>query len=375
MANNMAKNWCMTINNYDEVEIGTIGLKLQTWCIYYVVGKEVGESGTPHLQCFFSLKAKKRMAALKKIFPTAHLEVKSKKSTMREAADYCKKDGDFFEFGVLPEEGREKGLKVINDNYEETVALAKDGDILAINPEHLLKYYNTIKRIKHDFKKMPENLTWEEGHQPNIWIHGPTGTGKSWRAREMLGDGFYTKIAANKWWDKYDGEDGVLIEDMDTSHSYMGGYMKIWSDKYAFSVEVKCSADLIRPKIIIVTSNYSIEQVFPDPSIHKPLLRRFKVIHMAVPWNATVDEALVREKIVQDAKDAWSEALKKKKRKFDQPMPRPTLLRRNAVGDLVPWVQTQRVMNEFIEDPRAGVDVEIESDSDHLLSDDEIDEI
>jgi len=360
MSNNMAKNWCMTINNYAESMNGAwFDQFFFPECVYLVVGKEVGESGTPHLQCFFSLKAKKRMSSLKKIFPTAHLEVKAKKSTMLEASDYCKKDGNFFEMGVLPDDGTKAGLKKISDNYEETVELAKNGKLDEINAEHLLKYYGTIKKIAHDNKKMPENLDWVE--TPNIWIYGETGFGKSHRAREILGEPFYTKIAANKWWDKYDGEEGVLIEDMDLTHSYMGYYLKIWADKYAFAVEVKCSADLIRPKVIIVTSNYPIERVFPDPSIHLPLMRRFKVIHMNVAWNANVGDVL--EWNPQES--VHSETFKK--RKFDQPLARPSLLRRDAHGDLVPWIQTQRVMDEFIEDPRTGVDVDITSDSEDLL--------
>lgn len=353
----MAKNWCFTINNYSGDDEDLVRA-LQTVCSYVVYGREVGAEGTPHLQGFLCLKAKKRMATLKKLLPRAHLEVKSKRSTMEEASTYCKKDGNFWEFGSLPEDGTAKGLKVIADNYEETVELAKAGRTDEIGAEHLLKYYNTIKKIAHDNKKMPENLTWT--NPPNIWIWGPTGTGKSYRAREILGDDFYIKIAANKWWDKYNGQDGVLIEDVDVTHSYMGYYFKIWADKYAFSVEVKCSGDLIRPKVIIITSNYSIEQVFPDRSIHEPLLRRFKVIHMDKPWNATVNEILHWE-------PEGNKPEREKKRKFDQPLPRPSLLRRDAKGDLVPWVQTQKVMDEFIEDPRTGQDDPYDSSSDDLM--------
>lgn len=71
--------------------------------------------------------------------------------------------------------------------------------------------------------------------------------------------------------------------------------MKIWTDKYAFSVEVKNSGDMIRPRVVVVTSNYKIEQIFPDPSIHEPLLARFKVIHKEHPWDANVNTVLVRQ--------------------------------------------------------------------------------
>lgn len=358
--NNMAKYWCFTLNNWTPEEEHQIQYELtfKDACDYVVYGREIGENETPHLQGFFCLRTKKRLATLKKFLNRAHLEVKSKKSTMKQASDYCKKEGNFWEWGTLPEDSTSKGLKVIAENYDETVELAKQGRIDEIGAEHLLKYYPTIKKIQNDNKKMPSNLDWTT--PPNIWIWGPTGTGKSYRAREILGDKFYTKIAANKWWDKYNGEDGVLIEDMDVTHSYMGYYLKIWADKYAFSVEVKCSGDLIRPKVIIVTSNYPIDMVFPDKSIHQPLLRRFQIIHMEHPWNATINDVLKW----QDVGEAKNH---EKKRKFDQPLPRPSLLRRDAHGDLVPWKQTQKVMDEFIEDPRTGQDDPYESSSDDLI--------
>lgn len=201
-------------------------------------------------------------------------------------------------------------MKVIADKYTDTISKAKAGKIDEIVPEHQLRYYKTIKQIQKDNKKMPESLTWSEGNQPNLWIYGPTGmffyllmyplfnltllgTGKSYFARHHLQNHFYSKIASNKWWDKYDNEENVLIEDMDLSHAYQGYYLKIWADKYAFPVEVKNSGDLIRPKIIVVTSNYSIKEVFPDKSIHEPLLRRFHEIKKEVPYDATVNTYLV----------------------------------------------------------------------------------
>lgn len=176
-----------------------------------------------------------------------------------------------------------------------------------------------------------------------------------------MGQNFYPKIASNKWWDKYKGEENVLIEDMDTTHAYQGYYLKIWADKYAFPVEVKNGADWIRPKIIIVTSNYTIEQVFPDPAIHKPLLERFKVIHKDKRWNATAFTELmnVEDSFEDEKKDSVyqqrtngkvfkSKPLKKKSRKYDKPLKKPALFRQNADGDIVPNHEKQVLMEESL---------------------------
>lgn len=89
---NLAKHWAgCTLNNYTDADEARFIAIIQPLADYYVYGKEVGASGTPHLQFMISFKTKKRLTAIKKIFPTAHLEMKSPISTMKEASDYCKK--------------------------------------------------------------------------------------------------------------------------------------------------------------------------------------------------------------------------------------------------------------------------------------------
>lgn len=175
----------------------------------------------------------------------------------------------------------------------------------------------------------------------------------------MLGQKFYSKVASNKWWEKYKGEENVLIEDMDTTHTYQGYNMKIWADKYAFPVEIKFAADLIRPKIIIVTSNYTIQEVFPDPAIHLPLLERFKVIHKSKRWNANaftelmpvedsfeeIDENTRTNAKARFQKVQKSKPQKKRFRKFDQPVKKAALYRQNADGNIVANTEKQPLVS------------------------------
>jgi len=202
----------------------------------------------------------------------------------------------------------------------------------------------------------------------------------------MLSQKFYSKVASNKWWEKYQGEDNVLIEDMDTTHAYQGYNLKIWADKYAFPVEIKFAADLIRPKIIIVTSNYSIKDVFPDPSIHLPLLERFKVIHKTQRWNATVNSELMpvedsfeEEKAPNNATQAKKKSfitkpLKKKFRKYDKPLKKPALYRQNADGDIVPNHQKQPLMEESLALKEAQM-IATEEDHEPIVIEDSDDDI
>lgn len=55
--------------------------------------------------------------------------------------------------------------------------------------------------------------------------------------------------------------------------------MKRWADHYKFTAEVKGGATNLRPKRIVVTSNYHPRDIFEDPLVLAAIERRFDIIH------------------------------------------------------------------------------------------------
>lgn len=92
--NPQAKHWAgCTLNNYTDIDIAKFAVIIQPMADYYVYGKEKAPTtGTPHLQFMVCFKSVKRLTALMKILKAMWF-VKSQKSTMKEASDYCKKVG------------------------------------------------------------------------------------------------------------------------------------------------------------------------------------------------------------------------------------------------------------------------------------------
>lgn len=120
-----------------------------------------------------------------------------------------------------------------------------------------------------------------DGELINEWIYGPPGSGKTKYVFDTYDiDNLYIKNAKTKWWDGYNGQEIVLIDDFDMDCVHQGHYLKIWADRYPVNCEVKGGSRLIRPKKIIVTSNYTIGQLFFDSEMAAAINRRFKSIHM-----------------------------------------------------------------------------------------------
>lgn len=88
-----AKNWCFTLNNYTEDELASIVTFLNLAPNNYVIGREVGEEGTPHLQGYVSFEKKLRMNECKNINHRIHWEVA--KGNEKQNINYCTKDNKY----------------------------------------------------------------------------------------------------------------------------------------------------------------------------------------------------------------------------------------------------------------------------------------
>lgn len=263
--NKRVRNWVFTVNNWTLSDIDLFG---SLECSYLCYGKEVGESGTPHLQGMVVFENPRKLTGMKRIHPTAHWE--PMKGTFEQAREYCIKDGDIFERGCLPASQKEKGV-LGKRALEERWELAKQGKFQELDPENI-KVYEYIY-AKYSTKPMDNDIL------ENLWIVGPSGCGKSRKIRQEFPE-FYSK-PMSKWWDGYQLEETVVLDDFDPSHGkFLEYYLKIWADHYAFNAEVKGGMLNIRPKRIIVTSQYTIEECFESVEGREALNRRFKVEHM-----------------------------------------------------------------------------------------------
>ncbi len=100
--------WCFTLNNYNEAAQNAICTLLADADIvkYGVYGREVAPTtNTPHLQGFCIFHQRYRLGGVRALFEPYGVHLEAARGTSKEASDYCKKDGDFEEFGTLSVQG------------------------------------------------------------------------------------------------------------------------------------------------------------------------------------------------------------------------------------------------------------------------------
>lgn len=259
----------VTVNNWTEADSQCFA---DCGAQYYVYGDEVGDEGTPHLQGYVYFKSQRTMASLKKKFPRAHLD--KRKGSHEQAVDYCKKDGRFVEFGDPPEKNGGNRKEKIKRNHmlmtKPLIELVNDGDIS-------VGYVPTVKKARIILAQEGDAITTEECK--GLWIHGPPSTGKTHYVMSTH-ENVYMK-AQNKWWDGYQGEEVVLLDDFDCK--MLGHYLKRWMDKWKCFGEIKGGTVALRHTKFIITSNYLPSAIWnEDPVLADAISSRCVFKHMLV---------------------------------------------------------------------------------------------
>lgn len=264
------KNLCFTLNNPTITkEMFLTHLKENLDIIYVIIADEVGDSGTPHFQGFLQLQNKVRFKKLHEILMNAHIE--PLRGTPTQANEYCTKDGNYITHGILK---TQESIGVQNkEKWSQLLHLAQSGQMDAIHtdfPGEYIRYHAALHKVRVEAMKTLESSKF------CLWLFGEPGTGKSRFARDYDANAYWKN--PNKWWDNFN--DGfhktVIIDDIDKSHRVLGYHIKRWADRYPVLCETKGSSMYATYDNLIITSNYSIDEIwFDDKTLAAAIKRRF----------------------------------------------------------------------------------------------------
>ena len=274
------KHWCLTLNNFTDDEHAHIASLCDPDAPghigYLVLGQEVGETGTPHLQGYVELLTRKRLAWLREnISDRAHWE--PRRGTREQAREYCMKDGYWYETGTWHEEerGRRRDIEVMVQQASTGTPFYQ---ACLDQPSTAAFAFAYVKLLEGWALSM--TVPWRE---VEIVVKiGPTGCGKTRSSYDCWPDLFAQDCSAGGeiWWDGYSGQKRLLLDDFEGSLPYP--WLLRVLDGYPLRIKVKGAHTYGRWSQVFITSNIDIQAWYPKRSRIGSLLRRISRVERYV---------------------------------------------------------------------------------------------
>lgn len=223
---------------------------------YIIIGREVGENGTRHIQGYAEFPNRLRLNQLRLLLPDSHIE--ARRGNAQEARDYCTKDGDFDEYGEI-QVGRQGARSDLEQLHQSLLSSKRKRDIADDHFGCFIKYPRGIL-LYLDLMGRRRSIT----DPPSIIVyHGKTGTGKTravWENAPNIEDVY--PYPGSGWFDGYDNHPIVLFDDFGGSEFKISYLLKLL-DRYPFRVPVKGGFAHWCPSEIYITSNLDPHDWFP----------------------------------------------------------------------------------------------------------------
>jgi len=279
-----ARRWQITLNNpldkgFTRERIKTELHKLKS-IIYWCAADEVGtEEETPHVHIFLACSSPVRFSTLQNLFESkVHLEKCNGSSEQNRA--YVSKDGseNFEEWGDMPAD--RGGVCVEAVIIERIQDGANNAEILQEFP-HFLRGLRDVEHVRQTLKAEEYRNRWRD--LENIYIFGPTGTGKT--RFVMEGCGYENVYAVDNYkhpFDGYAGENVILLDEFTGAgisltelNQLLDGYPRRLRARY--QDKQACFERVFIVSNLDLRQQYAVEQ-HQHPTIWAAFLRRIHKI-------------------------------------------------------------------------------------------------
>jgi len=233
---------------------------------YCIAQEEVcPETKKEHIQGYIQFKKPIKFNTVKKLLPPGtHIE--KARGTAEENRKYCSKiesrkpGSETFESGEINYQGKRKDILEFTKACDEAKC---EADIY--NQDELrsvwVKYPGLYKRCKAvRIKPRDRHVTPEVS-----FYFGAPGVGKTRRVFDEHKDDVYMKDNT-KWWDGYEGQRCILIDELETSEHWRIEEMLRFLDRYPYQGQVKGGYVNVNSPFIAITSNKTLNDLYPSAS-------------------------------------------------------------------------------------------------------------
>lgn len=276
-----------TINNYTEDDVTS--LKEMNGVSYLCFGKEVGASGTPHLQGYMEFTSPKKASTLQKRF-RKRMHFEARRGSPKQCVEYCKKgsqskdewkslgvkgpnygvEADVYEHGELSHQGRRDDLTPV---YDAIMAGSPINQVAIDFPNQWIKYHK-------GFLDFYNRTKTHRAICPIVyWFYGEAGAGKTSAAVQRFVGDYFIKNSESVWWDGYTQQTCIIIDDFDFNEKIGFRNLLRIMDSFQYQVEVKGSTVALNSKYLIFTSDSHPQDYFPHDKKWAQVSRRIFRIH------------------------------------------------------------------------------------------------
>lgn len=282
----LAQKWCGTWNNPtmtgEELKTFVEGLEEVKLCVFQ---KEKGDNGTEHFQMYFETKKRMYTTGAHAMLNPIKMSLLHAKGTKQQNEKYCTKeegrvDGPWYANCTTDDFKRKSGNQGKRSDLDEFARMIKEEggiteDVFEAMPGHAMAYNKHAKALVAELKlteiKKKEMAYWQEQYQRrqrgeeiegqqqrNLKLYfGPTAVGKTTEVKlhvmGELGVPLFEKSAATKWWDGYQGENHVLVDE------YRGGQtideFKALTNIGEVAIEMKGTSGILVAEQMYFTTN------------------------------------------------------------------------------------------------------------------------
>lgn len=249
-----ARACAFTYHDYQNDNAETIFKQYITQsCRYGILGFEVcPETKRQHIQGYLAWDNPRSLKKFQQEINLKKFHYETARGTALQNKTYCSKDGNFWEHGVMPQQGERTDWQAVVNHLDE------GGDIQSAVGEqpHLLPAIRALQTYK--------SLITKSTHRDVkiILLTGSPGTGKTRWAWENYPN-LYSKPEGN-WWDGYTGQDTILLDDYYGDIPY-SQFLKVL-DRYPLNLPVKGGFIGALYTTVIITSNKSFTQWYDENS-------------------------------------------------------------------------------------------------------------
>ena len=282
MVNPRSRDWCFTswdsrrLPRFDDASMK-----------YLIIGKETcPDSGREHRQCYVEFKSAKSISAAQRCLGLdAGTHFEKRKGSAFQASEYCKKEGNFQEFGLAPHKpqpGKRTDLEEIRES------LANGTDMLDVADKYFGTWCRNHRALDRYMQLAMAKSAYAQREGMKVSIYwGSTGTGKTMSAFQEDPDLYkWSPSEGTQWWDGYTGQKTLLIDEFNGQLKVE--YLLAILDRYRLQLQVKGGFTHAAWTRVIITSNTDPEDWYSevDPKIREALDRRItEVVHFPIDLN------------------------------------------------------------------------------------------